>query len=70
MNRLRIESDEGRSAFLKKSAQKTSGPAGGGTGRAFNRSRWGRLKALPAHAPAGPEVFLVTIFTKKVTSSS
>jgi hypothetical protein len=57
-----------RSAFLKKSAQKTFAPAGAETGIAFKRLLWSRLKAIPVSAPAGAKVFLVTFFSKKVTS--
>jgi hypothetical protein len=52
---------------LKKSAQKTF--AGGlGTSGVFNRPRWGRLKTPEVPSPPA-KVFLVTFFSKKVTSS-
>jgi hypothetical protein len=60
---------EERSAFLKKSAQKTFAPAVVWTGVAINRLQRRRLMAIPVQTTAGAKVFLVTFFSKKVTSS-
>jgi hypothetical protein len=55
------------SAFLKKSAQKTFAPGGAGSGIAFKRHLWRRLKAIPDPAPPGAKVFWL-LFFKKVTA--
>jgi hypothetical protein len=59
--------EEERSAFLKKSAQKTFAPGGVGSGIAFNRHFHWRLKAIPVPTPPGAKVFWL-LFFKKVTS--
>jgi hypothetical protein len=44
--------------FEKKVTKKTFAPLGAGTGVAFNRHRWWRLKALPIPAPTMIKSFL------------
>jgi hypothetical protein len=50
--RKRDNSEGKQLLFLKKSNQKNFTPAGAWPGRAFNRHRRRRLKALPGQAPA------------------